>query len=90
MPKNKSKPNVNLKLLFLSVFYLVFCCFIFFFIANTAIDLIFDGKINLTWKVIIDITVVSVIAGGAGGTGSWIFAKIDERKARKSPPSNPE
>lgn len=88
MPKNKKKPNITLKLLFLSVFYLAFCCFIFFFIANAAIDLIFDGKINLTWKVIIDITVVSVIAGGAGGAGSWIFAKIDERKARRSPPSD--
>jgi hypothetical protein len=58
--------------------------------ASVVIDLIFDSKVNLTRKVIIDILVVSTISGTAGGLGSWIFAKIDERKARKSPPSDPE
>ncbi|MES4611336.1 MAG: hypothetical protein ACTH8P_01935 [Ewingella sp.] len=86
---NKKK-NINLKILFLSVVYLIFCCFIFFFMASVVIDLIFDSKVNLTRKVIIDILVVSTISGTAGGLGSWIFAKIDERKARKSPPSDPE
>jgi hypothetical protein len=33
---------------------------------------------------------MSLIAGVAGGSGSWIFAKIDERKTRKSPPSDPQ
>jgi hypothetical protein len=64
--------------------------FHFFFVASIVIDLIFDGKVNLTREVIIDIIVVSTIAGTAGGLGSWIFAKIDERKARKSPPSAPK
>lgn len=32
--------------------------------------------------------VMSLIAAVAGGAGSWIFAKIDECKARKSPPSD--
>lgn len=82
---NKKRHKITLTLLFLSIVYLSFCCFIFFFIANTAIDLIFDGKVILTRKVIIDIIVVSVIAGVAGGSGSWLFAKLDERKARKKP-----
>lgn len=90
MLKNKKHQNINLRLLFLSIIYLVVCCFIFFFIASVVIDLIFDGKVNLTREVIIDIIVVSTIAGTAGGLGSWIFAKIDERKARKSPPSDPQ
>lgn len=88
---NKNDKKISLKLLFLSVIYLVVCCFIFFFIASVVIDLIFDGKVNLTRDVIIDIIVVSTIAGSAGGLGSWIFAKIDERKckAREKPPSDP-
>ncbi|WP_370919243.1 hypothetical protein [Enterobacter asburiae] len=57
---------------------------------SVVIDLIFDGKVNLTREVIIDIIVVSVITGTAGGLGSWIFAKIDERKARKSSRSDTE
>jgi membrane protein YqaA with SNARE-associated domain len=88
MLKNK-KQKINLRLLFLSIVYLVVCCFIFFFIASVGIDLIFDGRVNLTREVIIDVIVVSTIAGTAGGLGSWLFAKIDERKARKSPPSDP-
>lgn len=85
---NKKKDKITLTFLFLSIAYLTFCCFIFFFIANAAIDLIFDGKVILTRKVIIDIIVVSIIAGVAGGSGSWLFAKLDERKARKKPPSD--
>lgn len=87
---NKKYQNITLRLLFLSVVYLVVCCFIFFFIANAVIELIFDGRVSLTRETIIDIIVVSIIAGTAGGVGSWLFAKIDERKARKSPPSDPE
>jgi len=90
MLNNKKNQNINLRLLFLSVIYLIACCFIFFFIAIAIIDLIFDGKVNLTQEVIIDIIVVSTIAGTAGGLGSWVFAKIDERKVRKTPPSDPQ
>ena len=32
--------------------------------------------------------VMNLIAAVAGGAGSWIFAKIDECKARKSPLSD--
>jgi len=90
MLTNKKHTNISLKLLLLSIVYLVFCCLICFSMASVVIDLIFDGKVNLTREVIIDIIVASAIAGTAGGLGSWIFAKIDERKARKSTPSDPE
>ena len=86
----KKQQKISLKILFLSVVYLVVCCFIFYSIASVVIDLIFDGKVNLTREVIIDIIVVSIITGTAGGLGSWIFAKIDERKARKSSRSDTE
>jgi membrane protein YqaA with SNARE-associated domain len=77
-----------LRLLFLSVIYLVSCCF--FFIASAVIDFIFDGKVSLTREDIIDISVISTIAGVAGGLGSWVLAKIDERKANISSPSDPD
>jgi hypothetical protein len=38
----------------------------------------------------IDISVISTIAGVAGGLGSWVLAKIDERKANISSPSDPD
>lgn len=84
------KTGITLSILFLNVIYLTVCCFIFFFIANVIIDLIFDGKVSVTRNVIIDIIVISIIAGGAGGVGAWLFAKIDERKARNTPPSDSE
>jgi len=87
---NKKHKNITLRILFLSIVYLVFCCLIFFFMASVVIDLIFDSKVNLTREEIIDIIFVSTIAGTTGGLGSWIFAKIDERKTRKSPPSDSE
>ncbi|WP_241622803.1 hypothetical protein [Rosenbergiella australiborealis] len=77
-------------LLFLSVVYLFICCLIFFFLSSVVIDFIFDGRVNLSREVIIDIIVVSAIGGTAGGLGSWIFAKIDERETSKSPPSDRE
>lgn len=38
----------------------------------------------------IDISVISTIAGVAGGLGSWVLAKIDELKANISSPSDPD
>ena len=88
MPINKTK-KITLTLLFLTVIYLNVACFIFFFIANAVIDFIFEDEVTLTREVILNILVTSIIAGTAASLGSWIFAKIDERKARKSPPSDP-
>lgn len=79
-----------LRFLFLSVIYLVSCFFVFFFIASAVIDFIFDGKVSLTREDIIDISVISTIAGVAGGLGSWVLAKIDERKANIFSPSDPD
>lgn len=59
----------------------------FFLIASIVIDVVFNDKVNVTREVII---VVSTIAGIAGGVGAWSFAKIDERKTRKSQPSDPD
>lgn len=85
---NKGKPKISLKMLFFSVSYLVVCCFIFFFIVSIIIDLLFDGEVIFIKKATLDILVVSAIAGTAGGVGSWVFAKIDEYKARKKPPTD--
>lgn len=81
---NKKHPDINLKLLLLSIVYLIACCCVFFLIASIVIDVVSNDKVNVTREVIIDIIVVSTIAGIAGGVGAWIFAKIDERKTRKS------
>ena len=84
MVVSKREHKTGLKMLFLSVAYLIFCCVIFFFLANVLIDLIFDGRVSLNGDVLKDILTVSIIVGTAGGLGSWIFAKIDESKSRKS------
>ncbi|NAQ12257.1 hypothetical protein FZN28_25630 [Escherichia coli] len=86
---NKKHPDINLKLLLLSIVYLIACCCVFFLIASIVIDVVFNDKVNVTREVIIDIIVVT-IAGIAGSEGAWIFAKIDERKTRKSQPSDPD
>jgi membrane protein YqaA with SNARE-associated domain len=83
---NREKSQASFKMLFFSIVYLFICCFIFFLLASIAVDFFFDGKISLTKKTILDVLVVSTIAATAGGLGSWIFAKIDEHKAKKSPP----
>lgn len=40
---------------------------------------------NPKQKILIDTLVLSGIAGITAGVGSWLFAKLDERKARKPP-----
>jgi O-antigen/teichoic acid export membrane protein len=87
---NEKNKKITIRVLFLSIIYLIACCIIFFFISNAVIDLIFDGKVNLTREIIINIIVVSIISGTVGGLGSWIFAKLDERKSRKTKPSDPQ
>ncbi|XTZ39064.1 hypothetical protein ACQYRI_03220 [Salmonella enterica] len=87
---NKKHPDINLKLLLLSIVYLIACCCVLFLIASIVIDVVFNDKVNVTREVIIDIIVVSTIVGIAGGVRAWIFAKIDERKTRKSQPSEPD
>ncbi|MFU9138216.1 hypothetical protein [Erwinia tasmaniensis] len=88
--KNNNKHEVTLIKLFLGIIYLAVCSFIFLLLAGILIDFIFDGKTTLDRQWLLNIFVGSSIIGVSGGAGSWIFAKIDERKARKSPPSDPQ
>lgn len=90
MVKSKKQPKVTLVKLFLGIIYLTICTFIFLLVSGAVIDFIFDGKISFTRKWMINIVAGSIIAGTASGLGSWIFAKIDEHKTRKSPPSDPD
>lgn len=75
----------------LSSIYYGFCFFAFIFLANNVIiELVTSGEVDFSKKSLSYLSVVSVIIGIASGTRIWIFAKIDERKARKShPPDNP-
>ncbi len=84
MRNNKS----NLALLFLSILYMTACCFIFLLLSDLAIDLLLSGKVTFNIDTLKKITVISFIAGTSIGTGGYILSKIDERKARKSPPSD--
>lgn len=76
--------KITLAKLFLGIIYLTVCTFIFLLVAGAIIDIIFDGRISFSFKWIIDIGVGSIIAGVTSGLGAWIFAQIDEYKARKS------
>lgn len=86
--RRKNKPTVGL--LFLSILYMVLCCLIFFSLALVMVELIMTDKVSFERSDIEHIVVVSVIAGTAAAVRSWIFAKIDERKARKSHLSDSE
>lgn len=85
--RRKNKPTVGL--LFLSILYMVFCCLIFSSLALVMVELIMSHKVSFERSDIEHVVVVSVIAGTAAALRSWIFAKIDERNAQKSHPSDP-
>lgn len=74
----------------LSILYITLCCLIFLLISDAVIDLLFSGELEMNRTTFKRIIVMSLIAGVAVGTGGYIFAKIDEYKARKSPPSDPD
>ena len=86
----KRKNNITIKLLFLSIAYMTFCCLIFFSLALVTVKFIINHKVNIMPSDIKHVLVTSIIAGVASGLGPWFFAKLDERKARKSPPSDPD
>jgi len=75
----------------LSTIYYGFCFFAFIFLVNNVIiELVTSGGIDFSKKSLSYLSAVSLIIGIVSGARIWIFAKIDERKARKSPPSDPE
>ncbi len=61
----------------------------FFSLALIAVQLIISHRIAVEQSDVKYILIASIIAGTAAAFRSWLFAKIDERKARKSPPSKP-
>jgi len=82
----KKKPIIML--LILSILYGTAFFFCIGLILRLAINFIYLRSISLDIQDILKTGVISFIAGVAGGLGSWIFAKIDERKDRKPPPSD--
>ncbi|RRZ86350.1 hypothetical protein EGK14_21120 [Erwinia sp. 198] len=86
--KRKNKPTIIL--LFLSIVYMVFCCLIFFSLAMIIIQLLINHKLSIDQSDTEHVLAASIIAGTAAALRAWIFAKIDEKKARKSPPSDPQ
>ncbi|WP_202306916.1 hypothetical protein [Dryocola clanedunensis] len=86
--KRKNKPTIWL--LFLSIVYMFVCCVVFFSLALIVVKLVISHSVSIEQSDIKNILIVSGIAGGAAALRSWFFAKIDERKARKSTPSDPE
>jgi cytochrome bd-type quinol oxidase subunit 1 len=83
------KNKVTVGLLFLSIAYMFSCCLIFFSFALITVKLVISHEVNIKQSDIEHVLVASAIAGIAAAFRSWLFAKIDERKTRKPPPSDP-
>lgn len=84
----KNKPTIFL--LLISIVYMIFCCLFFFSLALIVVQLVISHEISVKQSDVKYVLAASVIAGTAAAFRSWLFAKIDERKARKLPPSDPD
>lgn len=84
----KKKPTILM--LLLSILYGAALFFLIGIMLRLIINFIYLKNFSLDEQDVFKTGVMSLIAGVAGGSGSWIFAKIDERKTRKSPPSDPQ
>ncbi|MTD29000.1 hypothetical protein [Erwinia sorbitola] len=84
----KRRPTIMF--LVLSILYGWAIFFLIGIILRLAINFFYLKELSLDEQDVFKTGVMSFIAAVAGGTGSWIFAKIDECKARKSPPSDPQ
>jgi cytochrome bd-type quinol oxidase subunit 1 len=85
--KRKNKPTVGL--LFLSIAYMVLCCLIFFSLALVTVKFIISHNVSIEQSDIKHVLVTSAIAGITAALRSWIFAKMDEHKVRKSKNTDP-
>lgn len=91
MKIKNSKKKATFRIFISSTIYYGLCFFVFIFLINNVlIELVTSGSIDLSRKSLSYLSIVSLIIGIASGARIWLFAKIDERKARKSPPSDPE
>lgn len=85
------KNKTTLSVFLLSTIYYGLCFFAFIFLVNNVIiELLTSGYVDFSKKSFTYLSVVSLIIGLASGAKIWIFAKLDERKSRKVPPSDPE
>ncbi|MBT0722693.1 hypothetical protein [Rosenbergiella collisarenosi] len=84
----KRKPTIML--LLLSILFGSIIFFLLGIVLSLIINFIYLNNFSVDEQDIFKTSVLSLIAGTAGGTGSWIFAKIDERNISKSPPSDRE
>jgi len=89
MKIKNSTGKATFKVFILSAIYYGFCFFIFIFLINNVIIQLFSsGEIDLSIKSLNYLLIVSLIIGVASGARIWFFAKLDKRKAQKSPPSD--
>lgn len=86
---NKMRTS-SLKIFLGSIVYYFAAFFIFAFIAKYLIMLWYSGDVIFTKKDVTNILIISGIVGLAAGSRTWLFAKLDERKGRKSPPNDPK
>lgn len=84
----KKKPSFFT--LFLTIFYCWVCFFCFGLIIDVVVMLINMKGFDFSMTELIYLTKMSGVAGFAAGFGAWIFAKIDEYKARKKLPIDPD
>ncbi|HBU8851134.1 hypothetical protein [Citrobacter sp. 50677481] len=85
------KNKTTLSVFLLSTIYYGLCFYAFIFLVNNVIiELLISGYVDFSKKSLTYLSVVSLIIGLASGAKIWIFAKLDERKSRKVPPSDPE
>ncbi|MEH2920653.1 hypothetical protein ACFFL1_17215 [Samsonia erythrinae] len=75
--------------LILSILYGTICFFFLGIVLRLVITYMYAGNFHIGMDAIFKTLIMSGIAGVAAGSGSWIFAKIDEHKARKSKHSDP-
>ncbi len=84
------KSIIILSKLILSVIYGIACFFILGIAIRYAITYMYTKSFSIDYDDIYKTFIMSCIAGFAAAIGSWIFAKIDERKNKSPPPSNPK
>lgn len=79
----KRKNKLTIKLLFLGILYLFICCVFFLSIALIGIKFVVHHRILIDKSDVENVLMVSLIAAVAVGSGSWLFAKIDEHQKNK-------